>query len=1298
MIRFISTFLRIILFPIIVVGAVAVCAWLVNHLVPYYLSNEHSYGSIKYTPHGYKKITLLEHTWDSLEIEIGTAQVSLKKASFDLTVLDTNARGLNLQMDELDVRLPEADSSQKGVASDSVSAVMFPKRMKFYFPIRLDIGKGRISQPNEEQKIAQFKSFSFKTLGKEKAAVSADSIQGKFVAHPTKINLQVDFSTSDVKAEGSLYALNDTVDVKVDVPKENMTDVSTQIDMDVDNIDQWTPFEWPENAPQLTNIHVKAKAKANAITKKVQYSGVLKTHVSEVYPLKALDANIEFDGNQENLHVNTKFDNREGGTIELDGELKPNGDVDIYGNVKNMNAQFGPQMMPLDVTIHSAELRGKKLHALLETHHGSNIDANLSFEDEFSIVYTALISPYEPWAIDWSKERLVLAKPTKIYGSFKNARMHALVKFDTIPFAYHITADSMYTVLDLNKDGIVFTEGVIYTPKETFDFTGDVNWSDYAPHTSWKVTQRNGGVGEAYISIIDSTTITCKADNVALTTIPFADFKFNEKLNGNVTGYYNQNFDTNVGELEASVDGEFAPFKLNTFIRARRNGDSVFIDKFEGNHDLNKVQAEGSFILPNDSNPDFNPTGTLPIEIIYAWVSAHEFSIPLLLEPLNDTTFKSGFITGDLAYNQGDGLLGNIDFTDLEFSNIPPQLFNVRKMNMFAQGSKIELNAYLGIGGGGWTGNTQVIVDDVFKPDRHVSVSHNSDNGGNLWAEGFVDTNFTLKGQLKANGSWFIPGSISEAERTDLQVDVTARLREGIRGIIADIRLDSTLYKPPKIGHKFPIKVRGHVENSILDITEMETKNDSGEIVSGKLKFDLDSLRLLDFRFHSDHYSFQTDEHSITGEQIDGTLENSDESVIIKASIPSITYTFHDKTFGDASALGKSSFSLEIPHNKDGIIKNKTINGEVVVDKLVYNKELDIEVTPSSIDKFITMFNNFVLKLRKKEIQEEKISTASPINLSIHITESQTDSIEIITPFAKFPFTFDIWLLGTTNRPLLRGDLGNSNNGFIGVKDLYEFDINSFRISWNNVPWQHGVLEISSQQELPYCNTSNEIEETETCPINLDIQGTITNPQPTPSSNCGNESSSAAIYYNIFLGCIADDSGEATDWNKLAGKAIGKVITKTANRTLGGDYIGDIDMKVMLFNNNSSSDKDSSYFKVPVSLDRWVKDLSLIFGYTQDQSDNPTYEQALEFGVNYTLPVFKEKEYSHKNHLNPSLSLNGLLISKQYITNTGTESNENRIEKNVGINYVYRYWNPCLLRIGKCETYENTDKTQDKGK
>ncbi len=656
-------------------------------------------------------------------------------------------------------------------------------------------------------------------------------------------------------------------------------------------------------------------------------------------------------------------------------------------------------------------------------------------------------------------------------------------------------------------------------------------------------------------------------------------------------------------------------------------------------------------------------------------------------------------LNGDLSYKQGYKLIGNLDFYDIKFRSIPPELFNIRKLNIFAENDKIELNSYLDIGGGGWTGNTQVIINNVFNEKRHVSFSHGSDNGGTLWAEGFIDNDFIFNGTIDANGSWFIPGTVSEIKNTDLHIDMTAELKKGLKGITADLRVDSTIYEPPRTKVQFPIYMRGHLENGLLDINEARTQNNSGEVISANLQFSLDSMKLMGIDINSDRFTIQSGSHWLLLENMHSHTTDNEDELLITANIPQISYKFNNEVYGQAEAKARGDIGFSIPHGREGLIKNNTITGNIVIDKAVFYRNFDINITPSALDKYLTMFNNFVARLRKTGAQEEKISVASPINLSLHVSDSQMDSIAVVTPFATFPLSVDIWVLGNTVRPLLRGDITNTNSGFIGVREVYEFELKNLLISWNDVPWQNGIIDVSSSQELPFCSETSE-KEKETCPINLDLQGTITNLQAVPSSNCGGESSAASIYYNILLGCIAENNGEETDWNKLAGKAIGKVISSTANKTLGGDYIGDIDMKVMLFENNTTSDKDSSYFKVPVSLDRWVRNLSLIFGYTQDQSsENRTYDQALQFGVNYTLPVFQEAEYSHKNHLSPSLELNAMLISKQYLTNTVTESSEtSRIEKNIGIDYTYRFWNPCLLGLGRCETMQNKDKPKEESK
>ncbi len=1277
-----STFLRPAVITTAIVGALALCTWLSDYLLDVILSSPHSFGSLEISPHGHRQDGYLTHHWDSIAIKKGENTFILRNTDLDITLFQEN-RNIQLQAGEVNVNISSAGPpKEKNVETDS-SPPSLPEQVKFYVPV--SIGVGKLTVDVDSSKHWEAKDISLKSEGSTKARFSADSIKGDFVKHPAKVGVSLDFQSDQIKMKGKVVAGPDSIAVDATTSKKNLAAVSTTTSLDVKKVEDWLPVKIPKGAPTIGKLHVQTKASLHPKTGKPNYDVTIKTRIGEFWPLMPLNATIRVKGDQKRFHSDVLLKNDEGGTIHLTADMDTKLNGTASGKVEKMSALFGPQMMPLDMTIHSAEKKGNKITAKVETRQGSVVEANIDLDSDIPVTYTGDMSPLEPWALDWTKGELVLKDRFKVYGTVFDGKTRIFVKIPNVEYAYQMKADSLQTVLLIDKHGIDFSKGIIYTPKETFDFTGDVVWDEPAPHTSWNVTQRHGGSARAYVTIMDSITIDVSADQVEISTIPFAKTKLNEKLNGKVTGRWTQNFDTNVGKADVSMDGYFDPYNLKGSISARQNGDTIFIDKAEAIQSQNKVQGEAIFILPNDSNPDFKPTGVLPIQVIHAWAASEKFNIPLLLDPINDTTFTSGFINGDIAYEEKIGLQGNIEFTDIEFSKIPPYLFNIKKMNLFAEGSKVELNAYLGIGGGGWTGTTQVTLDNVFNDKRHLSLSHSTDNGGNLWAEGFIDTALVFTGNINMNGSWFIPGTVSEIKKTDLQIALTANIREGINGITADLQTDSTFYQPPKLNYMFPLRARGHLEKGILNITEASTQNDSAETISGTLQFDLNNMQLQGIDLQSEKYTIRTKHHTLLLENISSHMEDNSDALILSTELASIQYLFNHESFGDAEVLGQGDIKFVIPHSIDGFIRNKSIEGNITIDKAVYKKDLEIEVTPSSMDKILAMLNNAIARLRKTESKEAKISAASPINLSVHVMDTQKDSIEILSPFAAFPFTFDIWVLGNTNRPLLRGDVTNANAGFIGVKDVYNFDLNYFRISWSDVPWQKGVLDVSSSQELPYC-TETDDNQNETCPINLDIQGTLTNPQATPNSNCGRESSSAAIYYNIFLGCIADDTDENTDWNKLAGKAIGKFLSSTANKTLGGEYIGDIDMKVMLFNSNTSNDRDSSYFKVPVSLDRWVKDLSLIFGYTQDQSENPTYDQALQFGVNYTLPVFREKEYSHKNHINPTLSLSGLLVSKQYLTNTGTEGNENRIEKNVGVNYTYRFWNPCLLGIGHCES------------
>ncbi len=1204
----------------------------------------------------------------------------------DITPFGDN-RGILLEASEVSanfvVDTTSKDKDPNPAPPKKQEPIEFPDNIRIPFPVKCSLGRLNF---NMGDMAWDAQNINVQNTDEKKVTLSADSIQGSFIKEPASLELNADFTDKNLVVNTKINTRGDYVILSATAPKNDLTQLKASTNINVKEPLKWVPMKLSKAIPAVNNLNINGNVSTSLTKKSLQYNFTIKTHIGEYWPFLPLDAVIKVNGSPKQTNIETAIKNNEGGTIHLDGVINDKLDFDFSGEIANMSAMYGPQMMPMDMDIQSITKTGDDIDASIETREGSVIKAHVKTKDSLKVFFAANLSAMEPWALDWVKGNVEIGKNPKIIGSFQNNKLRAYVKIDSITNAYHLKADSlrMQLVLDLGRGFIDFPKATIYTPNDVFSITGDVDYHEPTLRTNWRLTQKNGGYAETTVHVGDSLIIWAKADHAEISTIPFSDITISDKLKGSVTGSIAYNLDSRVGEADLDIDGNVEPFILHGHTKIRELGDTVIIDTAVFTQNSNKVAMTGSFVLPNDSNLNFKPTAMLPIQILHASASAKDFDLPILLEPLGDTTLASGSFNGDISFEEETGLLGNIDFKNLKFSSIPPELLKIQQMNVSAKKNKIELLTDFEILNGTWTGNTNIVVDDIFDTTRQVHLTYISPNSGYINSNGTLTNDMDFLGTINIGGMWLIPETRAEIAKTDLKIDVQAKLREGLNGIKAQIWSDSTILKYSTLPNDFPIRLRGELKDGTLEMNEISTQNEIGDLLIATMLYDLQKMQLEAIDISTEKYTLEMDNHIVTLRNVTSHLEDSEDQMSIVTKIPLVQYKFNDETFGTANLIGKSDITFNIPHTQERQIKNKSVSGKFVIDKLVYRKDLDIEITPSSLDKLLSMLNNAIANLRNKEKTEAKISVSSPIDLAFHISDSQKDSVEIISPFASFPLTLDIMVLGTTNRPLLRGDVTNADNGFIGVKDIYEFDLNSFNISWNDVPWQHGVIDVSSSQELPYC-TETEEKEKETCPVNLDIQGTITNPQPIPSSNCGTESTAADTYRNIFLGCVATESGVSADWNKLAGKAIGKFISSTANKTLGGDYIGDIDMKVMLFD-NSGNDKDSSYVKIPISLERWVKNLSLIFGYTQDQSQSPTYDQALQFGASYTLPVFQAKEYSHKNHFSPSLSLNGQIVRKQYQFSSGSESSESRIEKNIGVNYTYKFWNPCILGIGKCET------------
>ena len=1267
------------------VGCLVALVWLGYRFLNNYLNTSHTYGSVEVHFQGHSSQGFLSHRWDSIAVKGAGFDVVLQNPDLNAHLLLSPGEDfIRIQTEKARVeidpeKLPQSDSSKM--------TVQIPD---FRIPLNVQtrISLLQVSVKNMGNWSAD--SFEIQSLNEKEARLSFQNAQGDFILRKTSGTLdaswQGDFLSANVKIQTED---NDTLSLALHCPRNAPTRISGTADVQIQNPALLVPNRIPKQI-SIKNIRFHTAYNADIEKKKFSYNARIQTNLGALWPLPALALDLNLQSNEKMVfQFNGKLTGKKPGQIiALQGKVDKNlmGSADI--KISGIESRFGPRFQPLNCTVHATKSSANSLKAVVKTESGSEVKADISGlakNKKFNIDFTGDISPNEAWATRWSGKHLRLGSRPQVKGNFQNGTMRADVSIAPVEYAYNMTADSLFTTLVLNKNGIDFVNGHIRTPKEKFSFTGDVKWHDSIPHTSWEVHQSDSGFAKAFIDF--DLDLKSEAHRVRLSTIPFADSSLLRGFDGIVTATFAQNFSDWNGNLDAEVETEILQIPLRGHFKIHNTIDSLSLDSAIISTKTNSILMEGLSLLHFDSAANFFDD----MQIIEAWASTEKFDIPLLLEAYKGSPLSTGVFSGNVSFRKGSGIQGSLAFSDLALKDVDPEFFSISKLNVFAEKEKMQISGKVKAGNQAWNGDLQIDINGLLEPHRHLFAYFMTPVGGTAWLDGTLDSTYRWKGNAQVSGSWFLPQGMGEIVYTDFKADASGDLHSFIDSLRLSFHSDSTAIDTKRGFPILPVSFSGTFENGVFHIPTAKLTNNKGEFIQAEASYDLKNKKLQNVRLGTDKFSILWNQiHRIQLNSVRGTLEDDDREFKLALQLDSVTYKLNKPEWGEADALAHGNATLHLPHAENGSFANPTLEGNIRLDRAVYKNTFSVDLGFGSISKISATLSSFFTKIRRTKPPVKKTAAKSrPLNISVHISDSQRDTVAILTNLASFPLTVDLWILGNSDHPLFRGDINNSGNGSIGLKDLFRFNLESFAISFQDVPWKRGTINISSVQELPYCQTSNNRDDNETCPVHLDILGTLIAPKPMPSANCNTDDSPASLYYSVLLGCISEGENSSIDKNKVAGKLIGSVLSSTANKTLGGEYVGDIDMKLKFFDDEALSEKDSSYLTIPISLDRWVKDLSLIFGYKQDQSETPTYDRALEAGITYIIPAFSEADKTkNPEHYNPQLDFGASLVQKNYITTT-TED-ESRLEKNIGFNYSYTFWSPCFFGLGKCA--ENKEK------
>ena len=1268
------------------VASVVLAAWEIYDRLLVFIEDEASrerlIGDLRIAPQGHVSTSLFQHSWTKIRIEMPGLEVDILDPAIALHLFDDLSR----EMIQVKARQVNADIYPSRFIPSNRKAAKHWSHGDFWLPFRglVEIARAQISVEN-------IGSWSIDTLrvgnpGQKNLAVGMRRIEGTYVASPTSLRLRYQWSREFADASLRIRSTHgDSLWVSANAPRQRLEDLSGELTLHAENPRRWVPRSLPPSVPGIGASDINASFAVNPIAKRFSYKIDATTATDAYWQLPPLKWKLGLAGDQKlEFDAEVEAKGKPGQQLSLKAHVDRKLDGIAQGKVEGFPVQLASFHLPMDGTIHRVIKTGDSLHATITSAAGSEIVGTMKGFHSPRFQFMGNIAPNEPWAVTWTHGNVILAPPILIEGGFERGILSANVKAK-VPYAYYAMAESFETDLTLSHNGIQFDNGAIFTRGHLHSFNGEVVWNDSIPHFEFSLEQDQDRFAHVYGTF--DADIDLSLAGIRIENLPWADTTLLHGYGGSVTGLWKHSFHRNEGEAQVAIETEVRNIPLRLRANAYQSGDSLILERLVVNHGNNQLEAKAKAQLVHDTTITHRTT----VELLGVKVTTRDFNLPDMIAALGDSTLTSGSMSGEVLYNGTTGLSGGLVFQNMTLRQLDSTQLAIPRLRLFTAGNTLQLAGRIKAGKGLWDGEAEITLDSIFTRTRHrLAGAFVSDNGGLFWFEGKLDSTFKRwLGELHFNGSWFLPSGAGEIRSTDLSAKIDANLTAGLPGIKVEFGSEKTEYSLGTI-FSLPIQFNGKLENGILDVAPIVVSNDSGQTVEGQLRFDIANGQLEEILFHSDRYTlpFQSI-HKITVEDLSGNTEVRPDGIKFHLQAPIIRYHLKDKDIGDATALVHAEFDYRIPRFANGSLMqtNSSIDGNVFIDKAVYRKVLDIAPDPLHLDRTFSTIARMLASIRKERpvSKEGKAAAGRPTNLNIRITDSGRDSLMVMSNLATFPFAVDLKIGGTTQTPLLNGDINAVGSGFIGFERLATFEISSLRLYWLDVPWRKGIIDVQSSHDFPFCEDDPSSDET--CPVAFDITGTLLSPQPAPSANCGIESSPALIYYSILLGCVSQNyQSYGLDKNKLTGKLLGNLLATTANKGLGGDYIGDVDLKMRIFDNASAQEKDSSYLRIPVSLDRWVRNLSMVFGYTQDQSENPRYDQSMELGLQYSLPIFDPNE-TNMNLIDPRLDLSSYLVARRYPATVEARS-ENRVEKNIGLLYTYRFWDPCILGIGRCAPLE----------
>lgn len=1228
-------------------------------------------------------ITPLHYSADSVvfidssqKIHVGHFRLQLNPLAFSLK----SKRFLQIEIDTL------VFSQMKGVKKraeklDTKKRLSFTDfKMPFNFDIQIDYFEHKL---NKKSKTTLSKT-RLKNIRARALQLSISKITSSEIKASPHVQVELDWSNSSkVDLDLTLSTKDDHLSIAAQVDKDNLEKASAKVFTSIQSPTTWMPNKMANDFSFLQSLEVQGQIEVDILNQIYDHNLNIKSQINSKFGFPSMKLSLTTEGSLNKFDWTINGLGPKNETVFFKGDLKDLSEVNFTGYTANLyRAMTKYHSLPINFTVNQAKFKNNHLSTKVTTQDGSNLQGKINFgKKDIQGTFNADITSNETWALGWTKDHLQIDGAT-VEGRFKNSDI-VLKAHSSTPNAYGFAAEDVTTEMRIDPGGIYFWNGRIQKRGIPFNFTGKVLWDPRNPHYSFDIQGENNDFIQIFGDYNSNLSVT--SSKFDLKHLPLRDSIFHKYNPGKLTGNYQNNFQKKLGQSKVFLESTIAEEPITLQLDAQFIQDTLRLQSAEVVHKQNKISASGDLWF----NHTINDSSFHPITFQF---QTDSFNLVDFSQGFLNSSIKSGIIDGKIQLKDSS-FTGKLTASNIYFNSIDSSNFYIPYMSLEGYNNGLSLVGKSKWGQSGeWDGDFQLILDDILKSQRKLALGYTPDRELLFNQEGIAeqsqDTYFVLEtttqnfnifqGTAKVIGSWNLPNHIGQLANLDVFAPLNWNRLLGFKGLTlkTDV-LDATYLHDeiPETKIKVQTNIKlGHIKShaTILDSLSQQATLST--------HYDVNENKLRGFNFDAPQFYFPLDTiQRIYFTNLKGHIEQTGSFVNIHFSSPSSFYKMKSEELGNVNArLININGYYGLPTSQDSKKTYKTrINAQAEVASLLFEKD-------DYTEKYYDVFNSLVLKKNKKRTGIKKIES-KPIELNIDIRDAGYDSLFVKTNLAEFPITTNLQISGTTANPILSGSVQSTSEADLKFED-FNFNIINMGVNWERQSPKEGALDVKLFKQLPFCIKPNDDIE-ETCPIDIQVNGTLHDPRLSANANCGSnaEINTKQLFASISLGCVSEKDGDVVNF-------IYNVGTRLASqqfKNLSNNYIRENlieDLQIHLGSEGADLDSSSIYLetKIPgLEEKEFFEDFRLKGQFVWDAQTEGDYERYQLGGLDYIW--FNRINTQTGQFKDGKLSSGFSILNKHYLESEDAQKNEQRLEWNIGTEYQNFFWGDfCLFGHGDC--------------